>query len=55
MKVEIPTEEQIRGLGWNSIDRTGGWNTLMPVAQQLTYISLLLLAIHEKMDEVAVK
>ena len=50
MAVEIPTEEQIRDMGWNSIDYSINWSNLMPIAQQLSYISLLLLAIYEKME-----
>ena len=52
MATEVPTEEQIRDLGWNSItpgsDDAGN---LMVIAQQLNHISLLLLAIYELIPE----
>lgn len=45
--VEIPTEAEIRALGWNghgkSRDNVGG--NAMVIAQQICHVSLLLLAI----------
>ena len=47
--VQIPTEEEIRSYGWNSIVHDNPTGNAAVVAEQLTNISLLLLAILERL------